>query len=89
MALLTGITYGGANWTPTFIQAIDEEKCIGCGRCFKSCSRKVLGPMDLEDEESESIRMVMSIVNQDNCIGCAGCGVGCPKKCFSFKPKEV
>ena len=45
--------------------------------------------MDLEDEESESIRMVMTIVAGDNCIGCAGCGVGCPKKCFSFKPQEV
>jgi len=89
MAVLTGKTYGGADWTPTFVTAINEENCIGCGRCFKSCARKVLGPMDLEDEESESIRMIMTIVNQDNCIGCAGCGVGCPKKCFSFKPLDV
>ncbi|BCR06546.1 ferredoxin III, nif-specific [Desulfuromonas versatilis] len=89
MAYLTGLTKGGATWTPTFVEAIDEEKCIGCGRCFKSCARKVLGPLDLEDEESESIRMVMTIVAGDNCIGCAGCGVGCPKKCFSFKPMEV
>jgi Nif-specific ferredoxin III len=89
MAYVTGLTKGGTPWTPTFVEAIDDEKCIGCGRCFKSCARKVLGPMDLEDEESESIRMVMTIVAGDNCIGCAGCGVGCPKKCFSFKPQEV
>lgn len=89
MAYLTGTTYGGTEWTPTFVQAVDAEKCIGCGRCYKSCARKVLGPFDLEDEESESIRMVMTVVNQSNCIGCAGCGVGCPKKAFTFKPKEI
>jgi Nif-specific ferredoxin III len=89
MALVTGLTRGGESWTPTFVDAIDEEKCIGCGRCFKSCSRKVLGPEDHEDEESESIRMIMTIVNSDNCIGCAGCGVACPKKCFSFSTMEA
>ena len=89
MALLTGITKGGASWTPTFVESIDSEKCIGCGRCFKSCARKVLGPEDLIDEESESTRMIMTIANADNCIGCAGCGVACPKKCFSFATMEV
>lgn len=89
MALLTGLTRGGESWTPTFVDSIDIEKCIGCGRCFKSCSRKVLGPEDHEDEESESIRMIMTVVNADNCIGCAGCGVACPKKCFSFSTMEA
>ena len=89
MALMTGKTFGGSDWTPTFVTAIDEEKCIGCGRCFKSCARKVLGPEDLVDEESESTRMIMTITNQDDCIGCAGCGVACPKKCFSFSTLEV
>lgn len=89
MALLTGKTKGGADWTPTFVEAIDEEKCIGCGRCFKSCARKVLTPEDFEDEETESLRMIMTIGNAVACIGCAGCGVACPKKCFSFEPMEV
>ena len=89
MAFLTGKTKGGEDWTPTFVETIDEEKCIGCGRCFKACSRKVLGPEDYEDEETESIRMTMTIVQADACIGCAGCGVTCPKRCFSFQPMEV
>ena len=89
MAYLTGKTRGGADWIPTFAEAIDPAKCIGCGRCFKACSRKVLGPEDLVDEETDSTRMIMTIANDDNCIGCAGCGVTCPKKCFSFKPLTV
>ena len=63
MALLTGKTRGGADWTPTFANAIDPEKCIGCGRCYKACSRNVLGPEDIEDEENYSTRMVMTIAN--------------------------
>jgi Nif-specific ferredoxin III len=89
MAYLTGKTKGGKDWTPTFISAIDHEKCIGCGRCYKACSRSVLGPEDLEDEETESTRMVMSIVNAANCVGCAACGVTCSKKAFSFKPMTI
>ncbi len=89
MAKLTGLTRGGKSWTPTFADAVDPEKCIGCGRCYKACSRKVLGPTDIYDEETDTERMVMSIANADNCIGCAGCGVTCPKKCFTFITMEA
>lgn len=89
MAYLTGKTKGGKDWTPTFAMSIDQEKCIGCGRCFKSCARKVLGPEDLVDEETDSTRMIMTIVDADDCTGCASCGVACPKNCFSFKPLAI
>ncbi len=89
MAVLTGTTKGGASWTPTFVEAIDPESCIGCGRCFKSCSRKVLAPTEIEDEENDTISMVMDVADADDCIGCAGCAVACPKDCFTFAPMEV
>ena len=89
MAVLTGLTRGGKPWTPTFADAIDPEKCIGCGRCYKACSRNILGPIEVEDEETDTVNMVMSIAHPENCIGCAGCGVTCPKKCFSFITLEV
>jgi len=89
MAFLTGLTKGKTEWTPTFIESIDHEKCIGCGRCYKVCSRSVFAPEDLEDGESESTRMVMSIANDAKCIGCAACAVTCSKKAFTLKPLAV
>ncbi len=89
MAFYTAKNKGGGDWTPAFITGIDHEKCIGCGRCYKVCSRSVLGPEDLEDEESESTRMVMTIVDDSKCIGCVACGVSCSKKAFSFKPMAI
>jgi Nif-specific ferredoxin III len=89
MAFLTGKTKGGKDWTPTFATEIDPEKCIGCGRCYKTCARKVLGPEDLVDEETDSTRMIMTIVDADDCTGCASCGVTCPKNCFTFKPLAI
>ena len=32
----------GRSWTPKFVHAINEDKCIGCGRCFRVCGRDVL-----------------------------------------------
>ena len=89
MAYVTAVTKGGGSWTPAFVEGIDEEKCIGCGRCFKACARKVLGPEDLVDEETDSTRMIMTLVNGDNCSGCASCASTCPKGCFTLNPMEA
>ena len=89
MSILTGLTKGKTEWIPTFIECIDAEKCIGCGRCYKVCSRSVLAPEDLEDEESESVRMIMTVANDARCIGCAACAVTCSKKAFILKPLAV
>ncbi|MDO9080003.1 MAG: 4Fe-4S dicluster domain-containing protein, partial [Desulfuromonadales bacterium] len=62
---------------------------IGCGRCYKSCARKVLGPEDLVDEETDSTRMIMTIIDASDCTGCVSCGVACPKNCFTFKPLTI
>ena len=86
----------GANWTPTFVASLDEEKCIGCGRCFKVCPRGVLElvglnedgeripvSLDDDDDDEEYEKKVMTIAHQELCIGCTACSRICPKKCYS------
>lgn len=102
MSFITGITRGGEEWTPAFVTALEQSKCIGCGRCFKVCPRNVfeLVERELSDEDDDDYddyddgfdddsSMVMSLVNALDCIGCQACGRVCPKKCLSHAASEV
>ncbi len=97
MAQLTGLTMGGKTWTPQFVQEINQEKCIGCGRCFKVCGRNVLllkalnedGEFVEDEEDEESERKVMTIFNIDDCIGCQACAKICSKNCYTHGPYEA
>lgn len=90
-AMITGRTRGGAEWVPEFVTALDAQKCIGCGRCYKVCPRDVFelverGEMledadDLYDEDDEM--MVMVVKDALDCIGCKACAAVCPKQCHS------
>ena len=96
MATLTGLTLGGLTWQPNFVQSINQEKCIGCGRCFKVCGRDVLALGALNDEgefvdedEEEVERKVMTIANSQYCIGCEACARICPKNCYTHGTLSV
>ena len=83
---ITNYTRGGQTWSPRFIESIDVNKCIGCGRCYKVCGRDVLEliekPFEGEDEYGDDMsNKVMSIAHPDNCIGCEACARTCSKKC--------
>lgn len=102
MSTITGITRGGAEWTPAFVTALDQGTCIGCGRCFKVCPRDVFeivdrDDLDLDDAEfddddydddefSDDTSMVMSLKDLLDCIGCQACSRVCPKNCLSHEP---
>jgi Nif-specific ferredoxin III len=92
MEPITAITRGGTVWTPEFATALDAKKCIGCGRCYKVCTRQVLElidrseddiPEDDDEDDSESISSVMSLATPRDCPGCGACSRVCPKDCFS------
>lgn len=87
---------GGNVWVPQFVSAIDQEKCIGCGRCYRVCGRDVLEmvginedgelvrmSVDDDDDDDEYEKKVMTIANVGNCVGCEACAKICPKQCYT------
>lgn len=86
---------GGKVWIPQFVGEIDQEKCIGCGRCYKVCGREVLELVGIdedgqvvhlsgdEDDDDEYDKKVMSIASVENCVGCEACAKICPKQCYT------
>jgi Nif-specific ferredoxin III len=86
---------------PPSCRAIDEAKCIGCGRCFRVCPRGVLELVGLDDEgqrigldpdgdeEEEYEKKVMTIAHQELCIGCTACSKICPKKCYTHAAASI
>jgi Nif-specific ferredoxin III len=101
MSVFTITLPSGASWTPQFVASINPERCIGCGRCFKVCSRDVLSLVGLnedgeyvaldvdDDDDDEYEKKVMTVAKPGNCIGCEACSKICPKKCYSHAPATV
>ncbi len=90
------LTRDGSAWTPEYLVVVDAAKCIGCGRCYKVCSRDVmhlhgvddagavLGKVtedDDDDFDGELNRKIMVVDNSGACIGCGACARVCPKDC--------
>lgn len=78
-------TRDGRPWVPKYLESIDYESCIGCGRCFKVCGRGVMAPVDKPvddeyDDDEECTTTVMSIADSGACIGCEACAKVCAKK---------
>ncbi|MGZ8324451.1 MAG: ferredoxin III, nif-specific [Rhodoplanes sp.] len=84
-------TRDGTPWEPAYLTAIDGERCIGCGRCYKVCARGVLMLMGVneddeliacnDDGDEEFERKLMVLDQPGNCIGCGACARVCPKNC--------
>lgn len=92
---ITGLTRGGGSWTPEFVTELDQKKCIGCGRCYKVCTRKVFELIErtelpeYEDEDLDEDNAIMSLKDTADCTGCGACGRVCPKGCLSHAPQAL
>lgn len=88
---MTAVTRDGRAYTPEFLESIDAETCIGCGRCFKVCGRDVMqlkgvdedgAIVELDDEDEDELeRMIMVVADPGACVGCGACARVCAKGC--------
>lgn len=73
-----------------FIIELNEETCIGCGKCLKACPVKALHkPEDgwkQSTEDGSPLRRVPEL-NKDICLGCGVCVNGCPTKSLKLVPR--
>ena len=56
---VTGVTFGGTEWTPAYVTDINQKTCIGCGRCFKVCPRDVF---DLVEKAEDLMRRILTTI---------------------------
>jgi electron transport complex protein RnfB len=62
---------------PFFEYSIDEDLCIGCGKCVKGCSSFGNGSLHLQ-------------INHDLCVNCNECAIArmCPSDAISRVPSD-
>jgi NAD-dependent dihydropyrimidine dehydrogenase PreA subunit len=84
--LLGGINRGfpmGVGKT-NFTLQINQESCVGCGLCKKSCNVIALELRDVSNGKSKK----QMTVNSDNCLGCGACISSCPTSSLSLVPMQ-
>lgn len=88
MASIVGRTKRGDEWIPEYVVALDQSKCIGCGRCYKVCPRDVFELVEREDadDEDDDELKVMTLKDELDCIGCRACAKVCPRDCHTHAP---
>jgi ferredoxin len=74
--------------TSNFIANIDNEKCIGCGRCAKACHVQAMEMIPIELNNPESKKKENPQLDASICIGCGVCGLKCETGALQLVERE-
>ncbi len=55
---------------------LDQELCVGCGKCTEVCPH---GVFQLQDKKAE-------FIDRDGCMECGGCAMNCPVEAIRLTP---
>lgn len=75
-------TKAGKKWTPFFIEYVDTDRCLGCGRCVEVCSRGVYEAREIDGKK------IVVPVNAGNCVGDGSCHMVCKTNAIVCMPKK-
>jgi Pyruvate/2-oxoacid:ferredoxin oxidoreductase delta subunit len=64
--------------TTNFIPRINDESCIKCGRCVKSCPIDAIEIKTVQNSSGNKIKIIH--INEDLCLGCGVCVRNCYRK---------
>lgn len=64
--------------TTGFLPVLNEETCIGCGRCAHACQVEVIR-MEMKEERK------VPVIDENLCLGCGLCVRTCPNKSMLLK----
>jgi len=84
---LLGISkYGYPNSivTSSYIAGIDDETCVGCGKCAKACPIDAIAMTAAEGGKRKQDAGVDAAI----CIGCGVCALNCPKGACRLMKRE-
>lgn len=77
---------GAVNGAVKEVHTIDEDLCVDCGLCAKSCAMGcILDPRGKETEKIDKRLWKKPEIERDVCVGCSLCVVNCPAKALEIE----
>ena len=67
-------------WASNFYAAVDQDTCVGCGACEKSCQ---VNAVHVPQKKQSAM------VDLNRCLGCGVCVAGCPTESITLVKKPV
>ena len=71
--------------TTSYIPVINEDKCVGCGKCTKVCPMEAI---KVEVFQKENSKTKLAKLDEDICLGCGVCVKNCPTNAISLMSRK-
>ncbi len=65
------------------VATIDEDKCIGCGKCYTACQDGAYQALALSRKTTKEGKSIPTVLG-DRCTGCNLCSLVCPVECIAM-----